>query len=126
MIIGVDFDNTLCVNGWPDISKGEQGFIHRIIMNYMIEQQRKGHEIVLVTMRENKPDKDDDYLMQAIMWCGQRGLIIKRANNNTAKMIDEYGPSRKVYCDRYLDDTNYGIIGWLLRMAKQKWTKKQA
>jgi len=50
MVIGVDFDNTICIDEWPEIG----ALIPRAIETIK-ELQAKGHKIVLYTQR------NDDY-----------------------------------------------------------------
>lgn len=50
MIIGVDFDGTLCHGNWPDI--GEPNI--RLI-NKLLKLQRTGNKIILWTCRDGEP-----------------------------------------------------------------------
>ena len=96
MIIAVDFDGTLCEENWPGIGPPKIDLI-----NYLIEEQKKGTKLILWTMREG------DYLQEALDWCEGLGLIFDAVNDNLEERVKMYGHnSRKVYADIYLDDHN--------------------
>lgn len=117
-ILVVDFDGTLCYGAWPDIKKARQGILHRFVCNYVRYKRRHGWSIHLNTMRENPPHKDKPYLSDAVQWCIDHNIPLNCVNKNPFKMVKEYGWSRKVYGDLYIDDHQIGLIGWLLRRYK--------
>lgn len=47
MIIGVDFDGTLCHSNWPDV-----GEPNRKLIEILLRLQRRGNKIILWTCRE--------------------------------------------------------------------------
>ena len=97
LIIGVDFDGTLCHGNWPDI--GEPNI--RLI-NKLLKLQRKGYKIILWTCREGEP------LHQAIEWCKEFNLVFDAINDNLPEIKELYGnTSRKISCDIYIDDRSY-------------------
>ena len=91
MIIAVDFDGTLCINGKPNIN----------LIRSLMQRQRMGDEIILWTCREGKP------LIEAVSFLRKYGFMPKFVNCNTRTAIKKIGhDSRKVYADVYLDDKN--------------------
>lgn len=99
MIYAVDFDGTLCEEKWPGVGKP-----NLYLINFLIEARKKGHKVILWTMREN------DYLQEALDWCEGLGLFFDAVNDNLEERVNMYGHnSRKVYADAYIDDHN---IGW--------------
>lgn len=89
MIISVDFDDTLKINGKPNI-----GLIEHLKAN-----QRAGNIIILNTCRQGKR------LANAVSFCRQYGLVFHAVNENVpvaVKMLG-YNP-RKIYADLYIDD----------------------
>lgn len=111
-IIGVDFDGTLAVTAgtYPEIQKPIQE-----IIDYILEEQRKGAYLILVTMREG------DVLDQAVEWCKKRGVEFDAVNDNLPHMKDYFNNNpRKIYCTEYIDDRNIGGIEHILQEIKNK------
>ena len=71
MVIAVDFDGTLCEEKWPGVGPPKIDLI-----NYLIEEQKKGTKLILWTMREG------DYLQEALDWCEGLGWIFDAVNDN--------------------------------------------
>ena len=101
-IIGVDFDGTLVVTKgtYPEIQKPIQE-----VIDYVLEEQKKGAYLILVTMREGK------VLDQAVEWCKSHGIEFDAVNDNLPHMKEFFKNNpRKIFCNEYLDDTNIGGI----------------
>jgi hypothetical protein len=95
MIIAVDFDDTICING-----KANTGLISRLQM-----EKRKGAIIILWTSRQGKRLKD------AVAFCGRHGLFLDAVNENVPDTIRILGYNpRKVVADIYIDDKNVPLI----------------
>ena len=120
--IAVDFDGTICYNGWPDISAGRP---NELLINWLIKRQKKGDRIILWTCRENYGGKDfpdGEYLTDAINFCNRHGLYFANFNSN---VIGDYFESgweqenfgRKIRCDFYLDDRSV----WFNPESKWMW-----
>jgi len=93
-IIAVDFDGTLCENKWPNIGSPNQE-----VIDYILEEQRKGAKLILWTNRLGYP------LIDAIEWCDGHGIIFDAVNENLPEIILAFqGDSRKVFADEYIDD----------------------
>lgn len=98
MIIAIDFDGILCENAFPDIGKPNYEVIS--LVRQLID---KGHEVVLWTTRNGEE------LVNAIDWCGERGLHFINVNGPAPSNREEYKDkypteSRKIYADIYIDD----------------------
>lgn len=109
MIIAVDFDGILCENMFPEIGKPNYEVIS--LVRQLID---KGHEVVLWTTRNGEE------LINAIDWCGERGLHFVNVNgpapSNEREYRDKYPTeSRKIYADVYIDDHN---IEYLMAVLK--------
>ena len=118
MVIGVDFDNTICIDEWPEIGALIPGAIETIK-----EVHAKGHKIVLYTQRNDHyyaycPELIDygvkhgknfkntvNLLSPVIDFLKERGLEFDAVNENLPEMIELWGgESRKVFADVYIDD----------------------
>lgn len=93
-IFAVDFDGTLCTNVWPGI-----GEPHYDMINWMRQLRNDGHKIILWTCRSGMS------LVEAIVWCAERGLFFDAINDNLEEHKLKFGGnSRKVNADYYIDD----------------------
>ena len=111
-IIGVDFDGTLAVTrgSYPRIQKPIQE-----IIDYVLEEQRKGAYLILVTMREG------DVLDQAVKWCKEQGIEFDAVNDNLPHMKEFFKNNpRKIFCNEYLDDMNIGGIEHILQEIRKE------
>lgn len=97
MIIAVDFDGTLCTNKFPEI--GEQEYIHKNLVDYLLTERKKGNLIILHTCREDMPERE--YLTEAVNWCKEKGITFDAVNEN---LLSPFGNGRKVFADIYIDD----------------------
>ena len=111
-IIGVDFDGTLAV------TKGTYPKIQKPIpetIDYVLEEQKKGAYLVLITMRENEE------LAQAVEWCKKQGIEFDAVNDNLPHMKEFFKNNpRKIFCNEYIDDTNMGGIKYILEKIKEE------
>ena len=89
MIIAVDFDDTLCVNGAPNIP----------LIQKLKQAQRSGSVVILWTCR------DGARLSEAISFLKTNGFVPNAVNCNTPESIRRLGhDSRKIFADIYIDD----------------------
>ena len=100
-IIAVDFDGTLCENKWPDI-----GAANKQLISWLFKSQDMGYRLILWTCRQG------DDLKNAVAWCQKQGLYFDAVNANLPDRIAEYGDSRKVSADIFIDDRNIDV-NWL-------------
>ena len=111
-IIGVDFDGTLAISRgtYPRIT----GEITEVL-DYITEEQAKGAYIILITMREGKELED------AINWCKERDLNFDAVNDNLDFMKEFFHNNpRKIFCNEYIDDTNFGGIEYILEQLRKR------
>ena len=98
MIISVDFDGTLAITDYPNIIEPITA-----VLNKVIKLQKQGHTIILNTCRH------DNELVDAVVWCGEQGLVFDYINKNDSKLIEKWGDCRKIAADYYVDDKNLSI-----------------
>lgn len=96
MIIAVDFDNTLSLNGKPNTA----------LFRQLNSAKRNGAILILWTCRAGAS------LAEAVTFCNQNGLTFHLVNANTPQTIRQLGyDPRKVLADLYIDDKSAPIIG---------------
>ena len=96
MIIGCDFDGTLCEERYPFIGRA-----NKELVKYLRKAKAKGHRLILITMREGRD------LDEALGWCDAMGIEWDAVNDNLPDMIEKFGNNpRKVFADVYIDDRN--------------------
>ena len=105
--IAVDFDGTLATMNYP--KAGKRLWIHKLIMWYCKDQQKKGVKIILNTLRKT------ENLEWAVNWCHEHDFYPDLVNENPPERIAKYGDSRKIGADLFIDDRNIGLFGWFLR-----------
>lgn len=90
MIIAVDFDDTLQMNGKDP---------NMILINRLITEQRRGATLILWSCRSG------ERLSSAVEFCAKYGLRFNYVNENSrdAIRILKSNP-RKIYADIYIDD----------------------
>ena len=95
MIIAVDFDDTLYINGSPNIP----------LFNQLIAERQRGARVILWSCRAGKR------LHEAVSFCNQNGLLLDAVNENLPDIIMMLGYNpRKVMADVYIDDKNGHLI----------------
>ena len=110
-IIAVDFDDTLCMNKWPDIGEPNQSLIE-----WLKQEKLTGTKLILWTCRTG------DMLELAVKWCADHGLYFDAINDNIPEATEKFGSnSRKVFADIYIDDKALQIKAeqWVLTGANQ-------
>ena len=94
-IVAVDFDGTLVLNKYPFCENPNMKLIN------FIKDHRNEYVWILWTCRHTEQlDMALRYLWD------EHGLTFDFVNSNVPWLIDEYGDTRKVYADYYLDDKN--------------------
>ena len=95
-IIGVDFDDTLCENKFPDI-----GDPYYKIICALINFRMNGGKLILWTCRNGEK------LQEAVEWCKKFGLCFDAVNENTQEVKLKHPEfSCKICVDFFLDDRN--------------------
>lgn len=93
-IIAVDFDGTLVENKWPEIGKTNDE-----VLQYCLNEQKKGANIILWTNRAGEP------LNAAVKWCEEHNLKLDAVNENLPDTILFFGTdTRKIFADEFIDD----------------------
>jgi len=122
-IIAIDFDGTIAnqegsADGTPDLSKP-------IVMVSGADAAIKGlydhgYELILWTVRENLPGKNEQYLTSALNWLKENDLyyyffaINAQGRKYRHHPIWGRGIGRKIYADYYIDDKIVGgFPGWI-------------
>ena len=107
--LAVDFDNTLFhTDNFPNV--GKQRLMNKLVAAYVRKKHRQGWVVILNTMRE--PGKGLECAKSA---CKAYGIPIDYYNENYPPHVEKYGESRKIGATISIDDTQIGLIGWLLR-----------
>lgn len=89
MIFAVDFDDTLMINGEPNVR----------LFQVLRQQQAAGSRIILNTCRAGKR------LQEAVVFCQKNGLRLNAVNDNIPETIMKLGYNpRKIFADVYIDD----------------------
>ena len=134
MTIGVDFDNTICVDEWPEIGALIPGAIETLR-----DLKEKGHKLVLYTQRNDdyytycpelveygkkhgKTFKDTVNLLSPVIdFLKEQGIEFDAINKNPwwEAECQDYG--RKVYFDVLIDDHNAGIARKTVKNSKGEW-----
>lgn len=100
MIIAIDFDDTICLNSWPEVGEEIPGAIETI------KKISKYNIIILWTCRVGEP------LKTAIDFCLSRGIEFDYINENVPELIEKYGSDcRKITADIYIDDKSIFSAG---------------
>lgn len=107
-ILAVDFDNTLFhLAGYPFRSTVRFG--NRLVHRFVRRKKKQGWHIVLNTCRHGEA------LEYARRLTAEYRLPVDAVNENHPVLVAQYGDCRKIACTISLDDTQLGLIGWLLR-----------
>jgi len=99
-ILGVDFDNTLFLNSFPE-NFTEPNWP---VIDYVRKKQSEGWYLILVTCRTSA-----DLIRSALCAAESVGIYFDDVNANHPDQIEKWGDCRKIYCDEYIDDKNVAI-----------------
>lgn len=89
MIIAVDFDGTILIDGQPNL----------VLIRELMRARRGGAVLILWTCRAG------ERLAAAVDFCRQNGLQVDLINENAPQTIRRLGYNpRKVLADIYIDD----------------------
>jgi len=107
-IIAVDFDGTLCEAEWPGI-----GAPRKAVINYVLEEQKKGAKLILWTNRTGAK------LVDAVAWCKYQGIVFDAINDNLPEMTKAFKNNcRKVFANEYIDDQAIPMPGSALTVSE--------
>lgn len=112
--IAVDFDGVLCCSPYPKANR--QNWLNKIVLKYLRYRQKKGDAIVIWTCRTDDRRIGDSSLGKARLFLRKLDFYPDAFNENILERTEYYGvSSRKISADRYIDDRNVGVLGWLFR-----------
>lgn len=102
MIIAIDFDGTCVTHEYPRVGKdiGAAPFLKALVNN--------GHQLILWTMRGNKPVDEVDTLADAVKWFEENGIPLWGINENPEQQEKQWSNSNKQYAALYIDDAALG------------------
>lgn len=107
--LAVDFDNTLFhAVSFPEIYSVT--WMNKLVHMYVRRMKKKGWYIILNTCRD-----DDKGLEIAKRACEAHSIPIDAYNEQEPTAVEVWGATNKIACDRSIDDTQIGFIGYLLR-----------
>lgn len=94
MFIGIDFDGTCVTNDYPEVGKDIGAAA------VLIELTQKGHKLILITNRTDKP------LHDAELWFKAYGIPLFSINKNPIQW--RFSKSSKIFANLYIDDAGLG------------------
>jgi len=102
MIIAIDFDGTCVTHEYPKIGRdiGAVPVLKRLV--------DEGHQLMLWTMRGNKPVEEVDTLLEAVKWFEDNGIPLWGINQNPDQHRSQWTNSNKQYAQLYIDDAALG------------------
>lgn len=98
--IVVDFDGTCVTHTFPGIGEdiGAVPVLKELVKN--------GHDLILFTMRSNKPESDQFYLLDAIEWFKKNDIPLFGIQTNPTQRT--WTTSPKAYGQLIIDDAALG------------------
>lgn len=102
MVIAVDFDGTIVENNYPEIGEPKL-----FVFESLQEIEKAGHQIILFTTRTG------NLLNEAVEFCRNNGIEFYAINRSyPEEKLQDMG-SRKIMCDVFISDKNFGgLPGW--------------
>lgn len=111
MVIALDFDNTLCIGGFPNLGEPRMWLIEKAK-----QWRAQGHKLILWTCREDVLPgercvfKPRLYLTEALDFCRSYGLEFDAVNASIDEVANpDYRFARKIFADVYVDDKSVAI-----------------
>jgi hypothetical protein len=98
--IVVDFDGTCVTHTFPGIGDDIRA------VPVLKELVKNGHELILFTMRSNKPELDQFYLLDAIEWFKNHDIPLFGIQTNPTQK--KWTTSPKAYGQLIIDDAALG------------------
>lgn len=103
IILAIDFDGTCTTHDYPNVGKdiGAASVLKKLA--------DKGHQLMLWTMRGNKPTSDNrDTLAEAVNWFKDNDIPLWGINENPDQVATGWTNSNKQYAQMYIDDAALG------------------
>ncbi|MES2287423.1 MAG: hypothetical protein V4547_17145 [Bacteroidota bacterium] len=102
MIIAIDFDGTCVTHEYPKVGQ-DIGAIP--VIKLLVEN---GHQLMLWTMRGNKPQDEVNTLQDAVDWFKDNDIPLWGINENPTQKETGWSNSNKQYAQMYIDDAALG------------------
>lgn len=102
MTIAIDFDGTCVTHEYPNVGK-DIGAVP--ILKKLVEH---GHQLILWTMRGNKPYEGVNTLQDAVDWFKSNDIPLWGINENPTQQANGWSSSNKQYAQLYIDDAALG------------------
>lgn len=103
MIIAIDFDGTCVTHDYPEVGK-DIGAVE--VLKQLVDND---HQLMLWTMRGNKPIGDGiNTLQAAIDWFERNDIPLWGINENPDQLHKGWTNSNKQYAQLYIDDAALG------------------
>lgn len=98
MQIVIDFDGTVTTHEFPRVGKdiGAVPVLKELVAN--------GHQLILFTMRSDRPDKQEFYLLDAIDWFKKNEIPLYGIQTNPTQK--KWTDSPKAYGELIIDDAS--------------------
>jgi len=103
IILAIDFDGTCVTHKYPKVGRdiGAVPVLKKLVEN--------GHQLMLWTMRGNKPTSEGvDTLQDAVDWFKNNNIPLWGINENPDQKATGWTNSNKQYAQMYIDDTALG------------------
>jgi len=103
IILAIDFDGTCVTHEYPKVGKdiGAVPILKKLVEN--------GHQLMLWTMRGNKPTSEGvDTLQDAVDWFKNNNIPLWGINENPDQKATGWTNSNKQYAQMYIDDAALG------------------
>ena len=103
MIVAIDFDGTCVTHDYPEVGK-DIGAVE--ILKQLVDND---HQLMLWTMRGNKPTDDGINTLQAATdWFERNDIPLWGVNENPDQTQEGWTNSNKQYAQLYIDDAALG------------------
>lgn len=107
-IIAFDFDETICINSYPNPFNGTIRSYAKEVINFLVDI---GCKVVIWTSRDIAVDQETfevhDDLTIMLEWLAHNGVKYSAVNRSIQFAPFKYNP-RKIYAHMYVDDRAFG------------------
>jgi hypothetical protein len=121
IILAIDFDGTCVTHEYPKVGKdiGAVPVLKKLVEN--------GHQLMLWTMRGNKPTSEGvDTLQDAVDWFKNNNIPLWGINENPDQKATGWTNSNKQYAQMYIDDAALGcplMYDWGIEKPYVDWVE---
>ena len=121
IILAIDFDGTCVTHKYPKVGRdiGAVPVLKKLVEN--------GHQLMLWTMRGNKPTSEGvDTLQDAVDWFKNNNIPLWGINENPDQKATGWTNSNKQYAQMYIDDAALGcplMYDWGIEKPYVDWVE---